>query len=50
MQFDNGAVDPGGQPEIVGIEDKTAHRVSVSTPGAATCDRSDVPAVSVEMP
>jgi hypothetical protein len=31
MQFDNGAVDPGGQPKIIGIENQTAHRLSVST-------------------
>jgi hypothetical protein len=31
MQLDDGAVDPRGQPKIVGIEDKTAHWLSLST-------------------
>jgi hypothetical protein len=35
VQLDDGAVDTGGQPKVVGIEDETAHRVSVSTRGAA---------------
>jgi hypothetical protein len=33
VQFDDGAVDPGGQAKVVGIEDKTAHRLSLSTWG-----------------
>ena len=34
VQLGNGAVDPGGQPKVVGIEDETAHRVSLSTQAA----------------
>jgi hypothetical protein len=35
MEFENSAIDPSGQPEIVGIDNKTAHRVSLPTLGAA---------------
>jgi hypothetical protein len=30
MQLRNCAVDPGGQPEIVGVDDQTSHWVSLS--------------------
>jgi len=36
VQLKDGAIDPGGQPKIVGIEDETAHGVSVSTGSATT--------------
>jgi hypothetical protein len=31
MQFQDRAVDTGGKPKVIGIYDKAAHRVSVST-------------------
>jgi len=34
VQFGNSAINAGGQPKIVGIEDETAHRLSVSTAAA----------------
>jgi hypothetical protein len=39
MQFDDGAIDAGGQSKVVGIEDEAAHRLSVSTLGAVTPKR-----------
>jgi hypothetical protein len=33
VQLDDGAIDSGSQPKIVGIENETAHGVSVSTEG-----------------
>jgi hypothetical protein len=38
MQLQNRAVDPGRQPEVVAIDDKMSHRVSVPT-GAARLGR-----------
>jgi hypothetical protein len=34
VQLQDGAVDPGSQPEVIGIDDKTAHRVSLSIEAA----------------
>jgi len=34
VQLEDGAIDTGGQTEVVGVEDETAHGVSVSTRGA----------------
>ncbi len=31
VQFDDGAIDAGGQPEIVGVHDELAHSVSLSS-------------------
>ena len=42
VQLEDGAVDPGGQPKIVGIEDKTAHRASLSTRGQAPLEISAI--------
>jgi hypothetical protein len=35
MQFDDGAIDARRQPEIVGVHDKLAHEVSLSSGCAA---------------
>jgi hypothetical protein len=32
VQFEDGAVDPCGQPKIIGIDNQTAHTQSLSTP------------------
>ena len=31
VHLDDGAIDPGGQSKVIGIEDETAHGVSLST-------------------
>ena len=31
MQLQNGAVDPGSQPEVIRVDNEAAHRLSVST-------------------
>jgi hypothetical protein len=33
VQLCDGSIDPGSQPEIVGIDDETAHGLSLSTLG-----------------
>ena len=44
----NGAIDPGGQPKVVGIEDETAHRLSVST--LAAPEQEDRAVVNAAIP
>jgi hypothetical protein len=35
MQLHNGAVHSGGQAEVIGVDNETAHGASVPTRGAA---------------
>jgi hypothetical protein len=40
MQLENGPVDSGSQPEVVGVDDKSAHKASLSTQGGAFPDEA----------